>query len=45
MNFKNLTPKQINILGSYWGIIKHGDCRALWYKYTNTHSFGELLKK
>ena len=45
MNFKNLTPKQINILGSYWGIIKHGDCRALWYKYTNTHSFSELLKK
>ena len=43
MNFKNLTDKNINVLGSYWGIFKHGDCRRLWRIYT--HNYGGFQQK
>lgn len=38
------TPNErdINVLGSYWGILKHGDCRNLWFKYTKRKTLREL---
>ena len=39
MNFLALTDKNINVLGSYWGILKHADCRHLWSKYTHGKTF------
>lgn len=42
MNFAKLTKKDINILGSYWGIFCHADCRHLWFKYTGVKTFKEL---
>ena len=42
MNFNSLTKKDINVLGSYWGIFCHADCRNLWYKYTGVKTFKEL---
>lgn len=42
MNFQNLSCKDMNVLGSYWGILKHANCRHLWEKYTNTKNFDEL---
>lgn len=39
MNLLQLTDKNINVLGSYWGILKHADCRHLWRCYTNTYTF------
>lgn len=42
MDFNNLTNKDINVLGSYWGIFCHADCRHLWYKYTGVKTFKEL---
>ena len=32
MDFDHLTDKDVNILGSYWGIFIHADCRRLWKK-------------
>lgn len=34
MDFNCLTEKNINVLASYNGIVKHGDCRHLWKIYT-----------
>lgn len=42
IDFNNLQEKDINILGSYWGIFTHADCRNLWYKYTKMSNFSEL---
>ena len=42
MNLKNLTDKNINVLGSYWGILKHGDCRNLWEHYTHEKTFKQV---
>lgn len=42
MNFSKLTEKNINVLGSYWGILKHADCRYLWYKYTHDKTFNKV---
>ncbi len=42
MDFNNLTKKDINVLGSYWGIFCHADCRNLWFKYTKMKTFKEL---
>lgn len=42
MNFNRLSDKNANVLGSYWGILKHADCRHLWYKYTNVKEFKDL---
>lgn len=42
MDFNSLTKKDINVLGSYWGIFCHADCRNLWYKYTGVKTFKEL---
>lgn len=42
MDMLHLTEKNINVLGSYWGIIKHGDCRSLWNKYTHGRNFNEV---
>lgn len=44
MDFNDITDKDLNILGSYWGILSHADCRHLWQKYTGTHSFAEFKK-
>lgn len=41
MNIKRLTEKNINVLGSYWGIFKHADCRNLWHKYINNKIFNK----
>ncbi len=45
MDFYNLSEKDINVLGSYWGILKHADCRHLWFKYTGMKTFEELKLK
>jgi hypothetical protein len=42
MNLFNLTDKDINVLGSYWGILKHADCRYLWKSYTCGNTFKEV---
>lgn len=42
MNFNNLSVKDINTLGSYWGIFVHANCRNLWYKYTGMKTFKDL---
>lgn len=42
MDFNNLKLKDINILGSYWGIFVHANCRNLWYKYTGVKAFKDL---
>ena len=42
MDFNNLTDKDINTLGSYWGIFVHANCRHLWYKYTGVRTFADL---
>ena len=42
MDFNNLTDRDINVLGSYWGILKHCDGRNLWFKYTGVKTFKEL---
>ena len=34
MNFNNLTKRNINVLASYWGILKCADCRNLCKKYS-----------
>ena len=34
MNFNNLTKRDINVLASYWGILKCADCRNLCKKYS-----------
>lgn len=44
MNFEDITDKDLNILGSYWGILSHADCRHLWKTYTGTSSFAEFKK-
>lgn len=45
MDFNNLSQRDINVLGSYWGILKHADCRNLWFKYTGVKTFDELHVK
>lgn len=45
MNFDNFSRKDINVLGSYWGIFVHSDCRNLWFKYTGVKTFKELKIK
>lgn len=45
MDFNNLSPRDINVLGSYWGILKHADCRNLWFKYTDVKTFDDLHVK
>lgn len=44
MNFDDVTDKNLNVLGSYWGVFCHANCRHLWEKYTNTKSFTEFKK-
>ena len=45
MDFNNLSKRDINILGSYYGILIHADCRNLWYKYTEVKEFKDLQVK
>ena len=42
MEFDNLTDRDINVLGSYWGILKHADCRTLWKRYANMKMYKDL---
>lgn len=42
MDFDHLTDREVNILGSYWGIFCHCDARHLWYKYTGVKTFKDL---
>lgn len=42
MNLQQLTDKNLNVLGSYWGILKHCDSRRLWFIYTTFKNFYEL---
>lgn len=44
MNLSDLTDKDINVLGSYWGLLKHADCRHLWKCYTHSNTFKETQK-
>lgn len=39
INLHNITDKNINVLGSYWGMFIHANCRNLWYCYTNSKTF------
>lgn len=45
MDFNNLSKRDINVLGSYWGILINADCRNLWYKYTGVKKFEDLHVK
>ena len=45
MNLLSLSDRDINVLGSYWGILKHADCRRLWLKYTKVRKFSDLSIK
>ena len=42
MDMDNLTERDGNVLGSYWGILGHADCRHLWFKYTGVKTFKDL---
>ncbi len=42
MNKDSLSKRDINVLGSYWGILKHANCRHLWFKYMNVKDFKDL---
>ena len=42
MDFHNLKDRDINVLGSYWGIFVHADCRHLWKVYTGFKNYNEL---
>lgn len=42
MDLNNCSDKDINVLGSYWGILKHGNCKNLWFKYTGVKTFKDL---
>lgn len=42
MNLDALSSKDVNVLGSYWGIFSHADCRNLWYKYIKVKTFKDL---
>lgn len=42
MDLHQLTDKNINVLGSYWGMLKHCDCRRLWYICTEFKDFYKL---
>lgn len=42
MDLNNLDSRDANVLGSYWGIFTHGDCRNLWFKYLKVKSFKDL---
>ena len=42
MDLNNCSDKDINVLGSYWGILKHGNCKNLWLKYTGVKTFKDL---
>ena len=39
---QHITKKQVNMLGSYWGIFVHADCRNLWKKYIGVKQFKDL---
>lgn len=48
INFNKLRDRDINVLGSYWGIFVHADCRHLWATYTgfkNYDAFRQFLKE
>lgn len=45
INFDDLSERDINVLGSYWGIMIHADCRNLWFKYTGVKKFEDLHVK
>lgn len=42
MDLNHLCKRDINVLGSYWGILSHADCRNLWFIYTGVKSFKDL---
>lgn len=42
MDFNNLSTHDVNVLGSYWGILSIADCRNLWFKYTGVKKFSDL---
>lgn len=44
IDFNRLRERDLNVLGSYWGIFVHADCRHLWYKYTGFHNHDEFKK-
>jgi len=45
VNFNNPSGHNINVLGSYWGIFVHADCRKLWYKYVHSKNFKVFMKQ
>jgi retron-type reverse transcriptase len=45
MNFSNPSAKDINVLGSYWGILVHADCRHLWKSYMGCSAFKSFMKR
>lgn len=42
MNLNHLSDKEVNVLGSYWGLLVHADCRHLWWLYTKMKTFSDL---
>lgn len=42
MDFSLLDKQDVNVLGSYWGILSHADCRHLWFIYTGVKEFKDL---
>lgn len=45
MDMFKLSAKDVNVLGSYWGIFVHANCRHLWFKYTKVKQFKDLNVK
>jgi Reverse transcriptase (RNA-dependent DNA polymerase). len=45
MDFTSPSAKDINVLGSYWGILVHADCRNLWKSYIGCDTFKTFMKR
>lgn len=45
IQFNNPSPRSINVLGSYWGILIHANCRNLWNTYINSKDFRSFMKR
>ena len=39
IDFCHINDKNLNVLGSYWGLLIHANCKNLWIRYTNNKTF------
>ena len=45
MDIDSLSDRDLNVLGSYWGILKFANCRHLWYTYIGVKGFKPISKE